>query len=132
MAKKLQVSCDGAEGKWVLDPNAGGEHGDYNEVIVGDPDGSEPIGEPSCTGGGVLLEIPEENIANGSELVCDIHLAAPEDGVYKMGHPNTCILLCDYQLGMTINSGLDQEGGAIFKDQDDNEVTGSEVTCWGK
>ena len=50
----------------------------------------------------------------------------------KMGHPNTCILLCDYQLGMTINSELDEEGEAFFKNQAGNITEGSVVTCWGR
>ena len=129
LEKKLQVSCDGNEGKWVIDQEAGGEDAVYGDVILGE--GADPIGEPPCTGGGVQLEIPEENIEDGSQLVCDTHLA-PEQGLYKMGHPNTCILLCDYQLGMTINSGLNEEGLAVFKNQDGDEVTGSAVTCWGK
>merc|ERR1719341_2920141 len=130
LEKKLQVSCDGTAGKWVIDQEAGGEDVVYDdEVIVNE--GADPIGEPSCTGGGGQLEIPAGNIADGSQLVCDTHLA-PEEGFYKMGHPNTCILLCDYQLGMTINSGLNEEGEAVFKNQDGDAVTGSAVTCWGK
>ena len=114
----------------MIDQEAGGEDDVYNdEVIVNE--GADPIGEPSCTGGGGQLEIPVGNIADGSQLVCDTHLA-PEEGFYKMGHPNTCILLCDYQLGMTINSGLDEEGEAVFKNQDGDAVTGDSVTCWGK
>ena len=113
----------------MIDQEAGGEDAVYDEVIVSG--GAGAIGEPSCTGGGALLEIPEGNIVDGSQLICDKHLA-PEDGSYKMGHPNTCILLCDYQLGMTINSALNEEGEAVFKNQDGTEITGSAVTFWGK
>ena len=86
-----------------MDQDAGGEDADYKEVII--VMGDLPIGEP---------------------------LDSPEEGNYKMGHPNTCILLCDYQLGMTINSELDEEGEAVFKNQDGEEITGSAVTCWEK
>ena len=114
----------------MIDQEAGGEDAVYEgEVIVNE--GADAIGEHSCTGGGGQLEIPVENIVDGSQLICDKHLA-PEDGSYKMGHPNTCILLCDYQLGMTINSALNEEGEAVFKNQDSEEVTGSDVTCWSK
>jgi len=130
LERKLQVSCDGTEGKWILDPDAGGENAVYDEVILNG--GSDPIGEPSCTGGGVLLEIPVANIEeSGTQLVCDDPVT-PADGMYKMGHPNTCILLCDYQLGMTINSELDEEGEAFFKNQAGNITEGSVVTCWGR
>ena len=110
----------------MIDQNAGGEEDAYNEVIPGD--GLDPIGEPPCTGGGGQLDIPEANIVDGTQLICDTHLV-PVEGFYKMGHPNTCILLCDFQLGMTINSGLNEEGEAVFKNQD-GEITGSAVTCW--
>ena len=130
LERKLQVSCDGTEGKWILDPDAGGENAVYDEVILNG--GSDPIGEPSCTGGGVLLEIPVANIEeSGTQLVCDDPVT-PADGMYKMGHPNTCILLCDFQLGMTINSELDEEGEAFFKNQAGNITEGSVVTCWGR
>ena len=114
----------------MIDQDAGGEDAVYEEVIVGD--GVAPIGEPSCTGGGLQLQIPEANIVDGTQLVCDTPLELPEGGNYKMGHPNTCILLCDYQLGMTINSGLNEQGEAVFKNQDSEAVTGSDVTCWSK
>ena len=114
----------------MIDQDAGGEDADYEEVIIAM--GEVPIGEPSCTGGGVQLEIPEANIVDGTQPVCDTPLDSPEEGNYKMGHPNTCILLCDYQLGMTINSELNEEGEAVFKNQDGEEITGSAVTCWEK
>jgi len=131
LAKKLQVSCNGTLGKWVIDQDAGGEDAVYEEEVINN-EGLDPIGEPSCTGGGLQLEIPEANIVDGTQLVCDTPLDLPEGGNYKMGHPNTCILLCDYQLGMTINSALNEEGEAVFKNQDGSEITGSAVTCWGK
>ena len=64
--------------------------------------------------------------------MCDENLTPDEEGMYKMGHPNTCLLLCDYQLGMTINSELDEEGEAFFKNQAGNITEGSVVTCWGR
>ena len=129
---KLQVSCNGTEGKWILDPDAGGEDADYGEVIINE--GADPIGEPSCTGGGVKLSIPVANIQDGAQLVCDENLTPDEEDMYKMGHPNTCLLLCDYQLGMTITSGLDPDTGlAIFKNQLGEDISdGAAVSCWGR
>ena len=129
---KLQVSCDGTEGKWILDQDAGGEDADYGEVIINE--GADPIGEPSCIGGGVKLSIPVANIQDGAQLVCDENLTPDEEAMYKMGHPNTCLLLCDYQLGMTITSSLDPDTGlAMFKNQLGEDISdGAVVSCWGR
>ena len=118
---------------WVFNPVAGGKEDDYIDVLGTVPvlttpsgeykvmgenflDGTKAIKEPFCTGGGVTLRIPKENIQQpGVQLVCDTTVI-PDDTNFDILAPNTCLLLCDYQLGMTIES--------VWKDEIEGDAGG--------
>ena len=143
LKRKLRVSCDGHTGRWTkwTTENTGGSDEDYAAVLG---DGDAPIGEHRCVGGGTVLEVITAKITeDGAELMCS-YPPVPTDGkpdISTITAPNSCILLCDYYLGMEIETELSAEGDMVFMDGDGNVfasksgaegnvMDGSFVECW--
>jgi len=125
--RKLHVTCDGTEGKWIA-TGTDGKEADYNEVLG---EGTAAITEHECKGGDVTLEVPRSQLGEGADLLCD---NPDTDGgdTYTITAPNTCVLLCDLHLGMTIESRLDANGEVAFHRDGAEEVFDdvSLVKCW--
>ena len=135
LVRKLQVFCDGTDGKWKASDNTGWLEADYIGVLGEGADaGLAAFLEPICTGGDIVLSVPKTNIDDhiGTELLCEDGPTLIEDSsTYDIAAPNSCILLCDHQLGMTIDSELDEDGVAVFKDGSGDAISdGNTVLCW--
>ena len=110
------MKCE--EGHWI--PHISGSITDtyYRPDVLGDSlSSTDPILEPPCTGGGAKLEIAAAGIdVAGAELICETRLGAASGTplVYTVDAPNSCVLLCNYQLGWSLESNLDDEGVATF------------------
>ena len=136
--RTLAVRCNGETdpGQWQQLDDADGNGNDYMEVIG--PGGSGLDTDHVCLGGDtpLILAIPKEpNLADGAELVCDTPDANEDadDATYEIKAPNKCVLLCDFHLGMTIESRLNEGGEYEFVDQDGTVIPadqGATVRCW--
>ena len=137
------MTCDGHTGlwnKWTYE-NTGGSDEDYEKVLG---DGSVPIGEHRCIGGGTVLEVITAKITEeGAELMCSTPPFSNEEApqLSTIPAPNSCLLLCDFYLGMEIETELSAEGDMVFMDGDGNVfasksgaeanvMDGSFVECW--
>ena len=127
LTNKLQVKCD--DGMWKADVDTAGTPEQYKPVLnnaeTNPAETAEPIQEPTCTGGNAMLKIPEGSIQGadgpleGVDLICETPVDAPTDNFYFIKAPNSCILLCNYQLGWTIDSYLRDDGVEAFKNDKD-------------
>lgn len=136
--RKLKIECDGNTGNWTqyLDdtgsPVGDGSPANYTEVLVGDP---TEIKEHTCQGGIPPPELVVEiaNLGDGAELSCETVDEDDDKEHYTIRPPNTCLLLCDFQLGMVIKGTLDKERGEYVFTADDTPITQEEVEkikCW--
>ena len=125
---------------WSASEGTGGSTEQYEPVLG---DGTVVIKEPTCTGGGTVLQVATDHIQEaGAQLMCTIPpTPADQDPTQTIiSAPNHCILLCDFHLGMTIDSVLGEEGLIVFQDGegdvfpdldgDENVKDGSRVDCW--
>ena len=134
--RTLAVKCNGEVAQWQQLPESDGSGDDYKEVIG--PGGVGLDTEHVCLGGDIplILVIPKEpNLADGAELVCDIPDANEDgdDATFEIKAPNKCVLLCDFHLGMIIESRLNEGGEYEFVDQDGAAIPadqGGTVRCW--
>lgn len=135
--RKLQVTCDGADGKWKPNRDAGGEYtddsdeGDYDDVLT--DHGVGVIQEPMC-GEDVSIAIKEADLGGeGADLICENneHMNYTDPNIF-ISAPNSCVLLCDLHLAMTFESKLDDKGVVQFENGDDggNPIVESTIKCW--
>ena len=108
----------------------------YTAALGGDGTGAAALVELDC-GPKVdpddLLIVNEEN--TDGLIRCENPDAAATPDQYRIKAPNKCILLCDFHLGMTIESVLNKEGNYVFtKVETKEEITqdnvADQIKCW--
>ena len=138
-APQIQVKCDGTSGNWVAAEWANKDdipadlQDDYNEALSNWAPNlalSELQCEPKNTD--VLNVKIGELEATGGLLRCEIEDQNPSADQYTISAPNTCILLCDFQLGMTIVGELIVNGQYEFKivETDETITDDKKIKCW--
>jgi len=130
----LQVTCDGTTGHWkaVPEPIPEGMEEFYTAALGAD--GSTALVELDCA------PVPENdiltvNVESTSGLIRCEDPDPTSSPDYRITAPNTCILLCDFHLGMTIKGYLNEEGNYVFKKvETDEDITQANVAemikCW--
>merc|ERR1719285_1129549 len=119
--RKLEVSCNGSNGTWEKVPGADGEVDDYEEVLPNN--GTGAIFEHVCQGGNTKLDVPKANLGEGSDLLCENPDTDDNPDAYTINAPNSCALLCDLHLGMSIESSLNSDGEFDFMRDGDEKIT---------
>ena len=99
--RRLAITC-GNTGKWAKTENSGGSAEDYDEVLGAD--GSDAPVEPSCRPEPVLIH-PAVFEEDGADFLCDTEPTSDgkEPEHFEIVAPNTCILLCDFHLAMSLD-----------------------------
>lgn len=135
---QIQVMCEGTSGHWknAIGVPAGLE--DVYAEALGD--GSVALTELKCDPNDAndVRTVNSKDLEDKGGLIrCDNPDESPDLhlGQYVISAPNTCILLCDFQLGMTIEAKLNKDGAYEFKivETDDIIAKGEEDTkikCW--
>ena len=143
----MQVQCNGATGQWEKGGEADGKYADYQEVIEVKEGEDQTIKEHRCTAEGssrLVVTLGDAAMGAGATLVCDTLDGDDEPSTFTILAPNTCLLLCDLHLGMTIRATLSMETGEFQFRIEELEVEGDPTSgiitqdnvdenlkCWG-
>jgi len=123
---KLAITCNGldgaaGQGSWEA-MEITGNH-DLSAGMIGS-DGT--IVEPECTSACQPLLLTEYAKDDWADLICDTPL--PDDD--KLVEPNSCILLCDNHLKMSIDCVLTEEGEKEWQNGDGQPILAdADVKC---
>merc|ERR1719427_1099411 len=106
--RRLAITC-GNTGTWGRAENSGGSDEDYLAVLGAD--GAEAPVEPTCEPESVLIHhaVFEED---GADFLCDTEPTSDggDPEYFQIVAPNTCILLCDFHLAMSLDCRITSQG----------------------
>merc|ERR1711990_1372936 len=125
--RKLAIECT-RFGTWARLAGSGGSDEDYTDVLNG---GAAPT-EPNCKPLPVEI-LPGVLTEEGADFLCDIDLAMNDAGThYEIVAPNTCVLLCDFHLSMSLECLISEEEGETkcYDDGDTNPTSAENIYCW--
>lgn len=135
----LQVTCDGDTGKWKPDGEVPAGMEDFYAQALGgaDPnyDGSVALKELECEPDPTKHFLTVNVEGTGGLLRCEVPDPSGTPTDYTINAPNTCILLCDFHLGMTIEGALSKEGDYVFTKIETGETitqedVANQIKCW--
>jgi len=117
--RKLAVFCDGTDGTWKAENNTG--KADLTEAMIAE---SNKITEQPCgaTCDPIILDAYQDQW--WADLICQNPM---EDKTLR--EPNSCVLLCDNHLKMTIDCEYDAEGEKEWRNADGEVLTGQDIKC---
>jgi len=119
--RRLAVYCDGSTdpATWKARPDAGSQT--LSEAMIAEAGKIVEQGcEATCTG----LTVKAYQGQWWADLVCDTSLEGD-----KLVEPNSCILLCDNHLKMTIDCEFDAEGVKDWRNAAGVALTDPEIIC---
>ena len=128
--RKLAIECT-RFGNWARLTGADGADEDYDEVLNGSIESPEAPSEPNCKP--LPIEIlPGVRDEEGADFLCDNDLELNEAGTHlEIVAPNTCVLLCDFHLSMSLDCRIDEAGETkCYDDGDDDPTDPSNIYCW--
>merc|ERR1719481_325545 len=123
--RKLAVMCNGKTGEWVARDDTGSKEESGKMV-----EEQGKIAEPECPVRCEELELTKYAEQSWADLICDFPLTdgnklvdTEEDGT------NSCILLCDNHLQMSIDCGFIGEGEKHWHDIHGTELKDETIIC---
>merc|ERR1712210_124928 len=124
--RKLAIECT-RFGTWARLDNSGGSDEDYVDVLH---DNAAPT-EPNCKPKPIEI-LPAVLTEEGADFLCDNELTMNEDGTHlEIVAPNTCVLLCDFHLSMSLECQISEEGETKCYDEGDSNPTSADnIYCW--
>lgn len=93
--------------------------------------GTEAPNEPKCKPLPVEI-LPGVLTEEGADFLCDNELMLNEAGTHlEIVAPNTCALLCDFHLSMSLDCQISDDGETQCYDGDDPDPTPADnIYCW--
>jgi len=128
--RKLAIECT-RFGNWARLTGADGADEDYDEVLNGSIESPEAPSEPNCKP--LPIEIlPGVRDEEGADFLCDNDLELNEAGTHlEIVAPNTCVLLCDFHLSMSLDCRINEAGETkCYDDGDDAPTDPANIYCW--
>merc|ERR1719427_1963498 len=127
--RRLAIPC-GNTGTWAKTNNSGGSDEDYLAVLGAD--GAEAPVEPTCEPEPVLIHhaVFEED---GADFLCDTEPTSDggDPEYFQIVAPNTCILLCDFHLAMSLDCRITSQGTTgCYEDGAEAPVDPGNIYCW--
>ena len=124
--RKLAIECT-RFGTWDRLAGSDGSADDYVDVLN---DRAAPT-EPNCKPLPVEI-LPGVLTEEGADFLCDNELTMNEDGTHlEIVAPNTCVLLCDFHLSMSLECQISEEGETKCYDEGDSNPTSADnIYCW--
>jgi len=123
--RKLAVMCDGTTGQWVAREDTGSKT--ESEAMIAE---TNKIAEPVCPNRCEALTLTKYAGQSWADLICDMPLGegntladTEDDG------PNSCILLCDNHLRMSIECGFTGNGEKHWHDIHGEVLTDDTIIC---
>jgi len=124
--RKLAIECT-RFGTWARLAGSGGSDEDYGDILT---EGAAPT-EPNCKPLPVEI-LPGVLTEEGADFLCDNEptLNAAETHL-EIVAPNTCVLLCDFHLSMSLDCQISKDGETKCYDEGDpNPTSADNIYCW--
>ena len=124
--RKLAIECT-RFGTWARLAGSGGSDEDYVDVLNGDAAPNEPNCKPLPVE--ILPGVLDEE---GADFLCDNEPTLNEAKTHlEIVAPNTCVLLCDFHLSMSLECLISKEGETeCFDDGDSIPTSADNIYCW--
>jgi len=124
--RKLAIECS-RFGTWERLAGAGGSDEDYADILDGDAAPTEPNCKPKP-----IEILPGVLTEEGADFLCDNEPTWNEAGTHlEIVAPNTCVLLCDFHLSMSLECEITEKGETECYDEGDpNPTTADNIYCW--
>merc|ERR1719384_1130665 len=124
--RKLAIECT-RFGTWARLAGSGGSDEDYTDVLNGDAAPTEPNCKP------LPVEIlPGVLTEEGADFLCDSEPTLNDAGTHlEIVAPNTCVLLCDFHLSMSLDCQISDDGETeCFDEGEDIPTSAENIYCW--
>merc|ERR1719500_1425745 len=124
--RKLAIECS-RFGTWVRLAGAGGSDEDYADILNGDAAPTEPNCKPKP-----IEILPGVLTEEGADFLCDNEPTWNEAGTHlEIVAPNTCVLLCDFHLSMSLECQFSDDGETeCFDEGEDIPTSAENIYCW--
>merc|ERR1712130_689945 len=124
--RKLAIECT-RFGTWDRLAGSGGSDDDYIDILH---DGAAPT-EPNCKPQPVEI-LPGVLTEEGADFLCDNDLTLNDAGTHlEIVALNTCVLLCDFHLSMSLDCQISDAGETECYDEGDSNPTSADnIYCW--